>query len=132
MSVQKIYFQEEILAIIVKAEYQNSGINFITPQNFSQQLGYMFREKGYQIAPHIHRKIKREIHNTQEVLILKKGKVKINFYNDEKLFLESAIIQTGDIVLLASGGHGFEMIEDSEIFEVKQGPYLAEDDKEKF
>ena len=132
MHIKKIYYQEQILSIIVKSSYQNEGIEFFTEQNSSLQLGYMNRLKNYKIPPHIHKKIKREIHNTQEVLIIKKGKIRINFFNDSKDFLQFEIVETGDIVMLLSGGHGFEMIEDSEIFEIKQGPYLFEDDKEKF
>ena len=56
----------------------------------------------------------------------------MDFYDDEKNYLESRILESGDVILLAFGGHGFEMIEDSEIIEVKQGPYVGEADKTRF
>ena len=87
---------------------------------------------GYTIQPHVHRRFKREIFSTQEVLFIKRGRVRVDFYESDKTFVESRTLQTGDIILLVSGGHGFEMLEDSEMVEVKQGPYSADDDKQRF
>ncbi len=98
----------------------------------SQQLGYMNRPLGYEIQPHIHLPVSREVIYTQEVLLIRKGKVKINFYDKGKNFIGEFIVSTGDCVLLAEGGHGFEFLEKSEIIEVKQGPYSGENDKERF
>ncbi|WP_199748366.1 hypothetical protein [Pedobacter sp. KBW01] len=120
------------MAIIIKASYKKEGISFFTPNDFSQQLGYMNRPKGYVIEPHIHNINERKVTLTQEVLYIKSGKLRVDFYDQEKVFLESSILETGDVVLLAAGGHGFEMIEDSEIIEIKQGPYDGDKDKIRF
>ena len=130
--IEYIKCNEITLAIIIRNSFSANDINFFTPQDFSQQLGYMKRKKGYIIEPHVHNKIPREITLTQEVLILKRGKVRVDFYNDDKRYSESSILYSGDIILLANGGHGFTMLEESEIIEVKQGPYLEDKDKEKF
>lgn len=130
--IEKVFFEEHLLAIIVKSTFKKDGIEFFTPGDFSQQLGYMSRKKGFEISPHIHNIVERKVFLTQEVLFIKSGKVEIHFYNNYKKYLQSKIIESGDIVLLASGGHGFTMLEDSEIFEVKQGPYCGEIDKERF
>ena len=130
--IEYIKCNEITLAIIIRNSFSTNDIKFFTPQNFSQQLGYMKRKKGYIIEPHVHNKIPREITLTQEVLILRSGKVRVDFYNDDKRYSESSILYSGDIILLANGGHGFTMLEESEIIEVKQGPYLEEKDKEKF
>ncbi len=123
---------EEILAIIIPSDFEKDGIEFFTPDDYAQQLAYMKRAPGYKIMPHIHKIAERTITKTQEVLFIKKGKLKINFFDSNKVFLKSHIVKTGDIILLASGGHGFEMIEETEMYEVKQGPYLGEDDKIRF
>jgi len=120
------------LAVILRADYRAEGIQFFTPDEFSQQLGYMNRPKGYVIPPHVHNSVAREVQFTKEVLIIKSGKVRVDFYDDDQNYLESRILNQGDIVLLAFGGHGFEMIEASEIVEVKQGPYAGEGDKTRF
>ena len=130
--IEYIKYNKITLAIIIRNSFSTNDIKFFTPQNFSQQLGYMNRKKGYIIEPHVHNEISREITLTQEVLLLRSGKVRVDFYNDDKKYTESSILYPGDVILLANGGHGFAMLEESEIIEVKQGPYLEEKDKEKF
>ncbi|PWS26427.1 hypothetical protein DHW03_16740 [Pedobacter yonginense] len=130
--VEKIEHQGILLAIIIRANYEKDGISFFTPNDFSQQLGYMNRKKGYLIEPHIHKLIERKVVLTQEVLYIKSGKVLVNFYDEAQRYLENRIVSTGDVILLANGGHGFEMLEDSEMIEIKQGPYVGEEDKVRF
>jgi hypothetical protein len=129
-----IYIEQDkkILAIIIKANFKSEGIKFFTPNNFSQQLGYMKREKNYLIRPHLHNSVTREVKYTKEVLFIKSGKVRVDFYNEKKKYFESRILEKGDVILLAYGGHGFKMIEPSEIIEVKQGPYSDSLDKSLF
>jgi len=92
----------------------------------------MNRPKGYSITPHTHNKVQRQIEDTQEVLFIKSGKVRFDFYNDAQHYLQSRILNKGDVVLLACGSHGFEILEPSEIIEVKQGPFVGEQDKIRF
>jgi hypothetical protein len=88
--------------------------------------------KGYKIQEHVHRLQPREVSYTQETLFIRKGKVQVDFYKEDRSFLTSRELKTSDVVLLASGGHGFEFLEESEIIEVKQGPYTGDDDKVRF
>ena len=120
------------LALILRTEFKQDGIRFFTPNNFSHQLGYMKRAKGYIIDPHIHNPVTREVEYTKEVLFIKSGKVRVDFYDNDKKYLESEILNQGDVILLAYGGHGFEILEEAEIIEVKQGPYAGEKDKKRF
>ena len=130
--INSIINKGKTLAIILRTTYKEEGINFFTPNEFSQQLAYMNRPSGYEIQPHLHKVVQREVQFTKEVLFIKSGKVRVDFYDDEKNYLESRILVSGDVILLAFGGHGFEMIDDSEIIEVKQGPYTGEADKTRF
>lgn len=127
--IEQVAHADQILAIIIRCDYKEEGIQFFTPSDFSQQLGYMNRPKGYEIPPHYHNLIERQINLTQEVLVVKSGKVRVDFYSITNEYLESKIIVKGDVILLAAGAHGFEMLEDSELIEVKQGPYNADKDK---
>jgi mannose-6-phosphate isomerase-like protein (cupin superfamily) len=122
----------EMLAMILRADYHSNGIEFFTPNHFSQQLGYMNRPAGYVIPPHVHNPVARRVHYTKEVLFVRSGKLRVDFYDDEQNYLESRVVGKGDIILLAFGGHGFEMLEQSEIVEVKQGPYAGDSDKIRF
>ncbi len=123
----------QLLAMILRADFKAEGIRFFTPDTFSQQLGYMNRPKGYVIPPHDHNAVPRTIEWTQEVLIVRSGKVRLDLYEPvNREYIESHVLMPGDIVLRAHGGHGFVMLEQSEIVEVKQGPYAGEYDKERF
>ena len=130
--LEQINHNDKVLAIIIKANYHKDGISFFTPDSFSQQLGYMNRPEGYLIPPHVHNVVERKVELTQEVLYVKSGKVRVDFYDDDKNYLESRIVATGDVILLAHGGHGFKMLEQSEMIEVKQGPFCGELDKVRF
>ena len=130
--IEQITHQGRTLAMLLRTSYKAEGIQFFTPDDFSQQLAYMNRPQGYVIAPHVHNAVPREVQFTKEVLFIKTGKVRVDFYDDNQRYLESRILNPGDVVLLAFGGHGFEMLEESEIIEVKQGPYAGEADKTRF
>lgn len=130
--LEEIKLQDKILAVIIRANFKKEGIAFFTPDDFSQQLGYMNRPTDYVIPPHVHNVVERKVDLTQEVLLVKSGKVRVDFFDDNKTYLESRIITQGDVILLAHGGHGFKMLEPSEMIEVKQGPYCGELDKVRF
>ncbi len=130
--IQRITHNDKLLSIIIRRDFEKNGIEFFTPDDFSQQLAYMKRPKGYIIKPHVHNIVERKVQYTQEVLFIKKGKVRVDFYDDERNYLKSIILEEGDVIILAHGGHGFEMIEETEMIEVKQGPYAGEMDKVRF
>jgi hypothetical protein len=130
--IEKIIHNGLELAIIIRNSFHKEGIEFFTGDDSSQQLGYMNREIDYVIEPHRHNIIPRAVHLTQEVLFIKSGKVRVDFYDNSQVYLESKILLQGDVILLADGGHGFKMLEKSEIIEVKQGPYNGERDKVRF
>jgi hypothetical protein len=131
-TIDKVVYENKLLAIIIRSDYKKEGIEFFTPDDFSQQLAYMNRPAGYKIDPHLHNKVQREVFYTQEVLFIKKGKVKVDFYDNSKNYLDTRILETGDVIFLATGGHGFEMLEQTEMIEVKQGPFAGEKDKTRF
>lgn len=130
--VETIRYLNKIICIIVRSFHDREGIEFFTPEDFSQQLAYMKRPLGHLVEPHIHNPVRRDVFNTQEVLFVKSGKVRADFFNEEMIYLESRILRPGDVILLASGGHGFEMLEDTELVEVKQGPFCGDKDKTRF
>lgn len=130
--IEQITYDNKLLAIIICSDYHKEGISFFTPNDFSQQLGYMNRPKDYVIEPHVHNLVERKVDLTQEVLVIRSGKVRVDFYDENRNYLESRILQTGDIILLAHGGHGFKMLEPTEMVEIKQGPYCGELDKIRF
>ena len=131
--IKKIIYKKKLFAIIVKGKYRNKkGVSFFTPNQSTQQFGYMKHKKGHVIKPHKHKKRLTKILTTTEVILLLKGSLRVDFYSQKKEYLFSKIINQHDIILLAHGGHGFKVIKDVEMIEVKQGPYSAIKDKVKF
>ena len=132
MIFEQVSHAGTLLAIIVTNSFAKPGVHFFTPDAFSQQLAYMKHPAGAIILPHVHNPVLREVFYTQEVLFLKRGRLRVDFYDQDRTYLESRILESGDVILLASGGHGFEALEEIEMIEVKQGPYAGEADKTRF
>jgi len=130
--IEEIRANDRTIAIIIYHGYDRDGIAFFTPPDFSQQLGYMKRAKGYKIQEHTHKLHLRKVYYTQETLFIRKGRIRVDFYTEDRAYLTSRELATGDVILLASGGHGFEFLEESEMIEVKQGPYNSDEDKVRF
>jgi hypothetical protein len=130
--IQQVLHGEQLLAIIVPRDFETPGISFVTPPDLTQQLAIMRRPAGWVVGAHAHRLVAREVRVTQEVLILRRGRVRVDFYDSEQRYLESRTLVAGDVIMLVSGGHGLEVIEDAEIIEVKQGPFTGDDDKIRF
>lgn len=124
--------KDKLLAMIIRDQYQCDGVDFITPNEYSQQVAYMHHPVGKVIDAHVHNLVHRNVVATQEVLFIKKGKLRVDFYDEYKDYLESRILNEGDTLLLISGGHGFKALEEIEMIEVKQGPYSGDMDKTRF
>ena len=130
--IEEIKDNEQILAIIIRTNFDQEGIHFFTPEKFSQQLAYMHHPAGKTIAAHCHTVEPRNVELTQEVLFIRRGALRVDFYRADRSYLESRILRNGDVILLANGGHGFEVLEEIEMIEVKQGPYRGEGEKTRF
>ena len=120
------------LATIVRSSFCAEGIVFLTPDEFSQQLGYMRRPAGYFISAHSHNVVDRQVSLTQEVLFVRSGRVRVDLFDVERRHVATRVLGPLDVILLSAGGHSFEMLEEAELIEVKQGPFVGEKDKTRF
>lgn len=127
-------FDEEnnLLAIIIRNFELSERVNFITEDSQNPQVALMSRPQGEYITPHVHLPIERTVFGTPEVLVIKSGKMRVDLFNSSKLFIESHLVHDGDIIILFSGGHGFEILETTKMVELKQGPFKEGMDKERF
>lgn len=130
--IEKISWNNEPLAYIITTDTPIDKTTFVTPPEFKQQVGFVVYPAGGEIVPHVHLPLERRIVGTSEVLVLRKGRCQVDFYNEDREFVETREIIAGDILLLVGGGHGFRMLEDTIFLEIKQGPYAEKDDKERF
>ncbi len=122
-----------MLALIVRGKYRKrKGITFFTPNESTQQFGYMKHKRKHIIKPHLHKKRLTKIYFTTEVILILKGVLRVDFYTQIKKYLFSKILKPKDIIMLVSGGHGFKILKDVEMLEIKQGPYNLIKDKIKF
>ena len=131
--IEKIIHKKKLLALIVRGKYRNKkGITFFTPNESTQQIGYMKHKKKYIIKPHLHKKRLTKILYTTEVILLLKGVLRVDFYNNSKKYLFSKILKENDIIMLVHGAHGFKVVKKVQMLEIKQGPYINKLDKIKF
>ena len=131
-TVEHITIDDQTCAIIVRAHDFVPGINFVTPDSYSQQLAVMSHPAGKVIDPHVHNTVNRSVEITQEVLVIKSGTLQVDFYDETNTKRNETILKAGDIIVLAAGGHGFTALTDIEMIEIKQGPYVGDEDKTRF
>ena len=130
--IEEVKKNDKLLAKIIRNNYICDGVDFITPSEYSQQVAYMHHPKGKLIDAHVHNLVHRNVVMTQEVLFIKRGTLRVDFYDEYEDYLESRDLHAGDIILLVSGGHGFHVLDEVEMIEVKQGPYAGDNDKKRF
>ena len=129
---EEITWMERPLACIIRRELIPAATTFLTPPDFTQQLGFVIYPAGGEVKPHLHRSLERTIQGTSEVLVIKKGRCDVDIYNNAREIVATRELRQGDILLLVDGGHGFRMLEDTVFVEIKQGPYTGLDEKERF
>jgi quercetin dioxygenase-like cupin family protein len=127
-----IAFKGKRFAYIIRKEEKIYGKKFFSNSEDFLQVGYMNLKKSEKIVPHTHKTFKREVTDTQEAIYVISGQMKVKFY-EERVKIGEKVLHAGDLIVLLGGAHGFEFLEDTTIFEIKQGPYInCEADKEKF
>jgi len=122
----------EPLALILRAAYEPGRTTFLTPDDYKQQVGFIVYPKGGVIQSHVHRSVERHLVGTSEVLIVRSGRCEMDIFNDARELVATRVLEVGDLMLMVGGGHGFRMLEDTVLLEVKQGPYGGIDEKERF
>lgn len=120
------------LAIILRSDFAADGLQFFTPDDYGQQLGYMRHPAGHVVQAHVHHEIERVVHTTMEVLFVRSGRVRVDLFDGSLVHTATRVLRSGDVIMLVSGGHRFEMLEAAELIEVKQGPFVGSADKSRF
>jgi hypothetical protein len=131
-TIEYIRAGEQLLAIIISRAHNPPSTEFVTSSNLNLQVGFIKYPAGGIIQPHVHRPIERLIVGTGEVLLVRSGMMEVSLYDDERQLIAQRRLTEGDLLLLVGGGHGFRMLEDTVLLEVKQGPYTGIEEKERF
>ena len=131
--IDLIKYKKKLFAIIIKSrKIKRNGTNFISPKNFTHQVGFINRPEGYFIKPHTHKNFTRKINKTSEVLFVKSGIIRVDFYSNKKKYIFSKLLKKEDLIILNDGSHGFKVLRKCKLIEVKQGPFFRSWDKIKF
>ena len=102
------------------------GLNFFSEDEEFIQVGTWGYDFGKNLKAHIHNEVKREVLWTQEVLYVRKGKIRADIFSTKRKKLKSILVGEGDIILLLRGAHGYEILEDgTQVLEIKNGPYVG-------
>lgn len=132
MEIEQIRDGTTTIAMIVRQRYMADSTEFLTPEQYKQQVGFVVYPRGGEIQRHTHRAIERRMVGTSEVLLVRKGRCEVDFYGEDHSLVATRVLEVGDLMLMVGGGHGFRMLEDTVLLELKQGPYLGVDEKELF
>lgn len=130
--LESITWDGQPLCYIIHRERFPERTTFLTPPEFTLQVGYIVYEGGQEIPRHVHRRIERTIDRTAEVLVVRIGRCELDVYNDDRERVATREVREGDVIIFIGGGHGFRMVEDTVLLEVKQGPYAGTDEKIRF
>jgi cupin fold WbuC family metalloprotein len=130
--IETIKDANQTFAFIIRSDCEPDSSVFLTPPHLEMQAGFIVYKKDERIKPHYHLPSNRTIHKTTECLVVKSGKCLVDIFDDNQVIVSTHNLNQDDIILIVGGGHGFRMLEDTVLFEIKQGPYLEADDKKHF
>ncbi len=118
---------------IVIQKGKGEGVEFFTPEDSAQQLGHARWSEGHTVDPHEHIPREREIRRTQETFFIRSGRMRAKVFDKDREVIKELVLTEGDVVLFMDGGHSLEMLEDTDVVMVKQGPYQGvKEDKTRF
>jgi quercetin dioxygenase-like cupin family protein len=129
---ERIPTEGQLLALLVTEAVEPLETTFPTPPELDLQVGFVVYPEGGEVQRHDHRPIERHLIGTSEVIAVRSGRCEVDLYDAERRHVATRELRPGDVILLVAGGHGFRMLEDTVLLEVKQGPYTGFDEKERF
>ena len=122
--MEKIIYNNTLLAIVFK-KFKSGAVPLTDPLEPLQVLVHK-RQRGKYTKAHMHKPAQRITQKLQECLVVMKGKIKIDLYAPDKKFFKSTYLSLHEIVIFMNGGHAVHLLKDSEIVEVKNGPFVED------
>jgi hypothetical protein len=132
MNVEPIAKGDRVYAYVMRESGHEPKTTFLTPDEAIQQVGFVVHPAGAEVKRHYHLPLERSIVGTPEVLVVRSGRCEMDVYDDDQELVGTHELKTGDVMVMVGGGHGFRMLEDTVLLEVKQGPYYGPDEKAYF
>ena len=118
---------EMVLARVIKSEeLWKGGLSFFSQDQEFIQVGSWGYEAGKELKAHIHNEVRREVLWTQEVIYVKQGQIKAHIYDSNEKKVADIDVNAGDVIILLRGGHGYTITQnDTQVLEIKNGPYVG-------
>jgi hypothetical protein len=132
VKVQTVGKGDAVFAYVVRADLEPEATTFVTHDDCIQQVGFVVHRAGSEVRRHFHLPVQREIVGTPEVLVVRSGRCEMDVYDDNQQLVGTCELSAGDVMIMVGGGHGFRMLEDTVLLEVKQGPYYGANEKTYF
>lgn len=128
--IEVIEHQGTRYAEVLRAGTKVEKTQFFSPAGSSLQFGLLAHEAGFVEPAHVHHPVKREIRDLQQMFVVQRGVVAVDFFGPGGRKVAEVTLRTGDGILLVDGAHSVRVLEDMQCISVKQGPFLgAENDK---
>ena len=124
--MEKIVHKGRLVALRVR-RFPNGTRGLTSPKDALQLLSQK-RAKGHIVVPHRHIPKKRTTRLLQEGLVVIKGKLRVDLYDEQKNCFRRFLVRTSEAVVLLGVAHAIHFLEDSLVYEFKNGPFI--DDKQ--
>ena len=105
----------------------NEGLDFLTNDDSFVQVGTWKYEKGKILDAHYHNTFERKSYITQEVVLVLEGTIICNLYTTDGEFIASEEIKQNQLIIQFLGVHEYEIMDNSKVLEIKNGPYFGPD-----
>lgn len=132
VEIEQVKDADDVIAYVIRSSATASATTFITPDEATFQLGFVVYPAGGEVVPHVHLPVRREVVGTSELLFVRAGRCYVDLYDADRHIVTTRELGSGDAVLSLGGGHGFRMIEDTVLLELKQGPFIGGAEKARF
>lgn len=121
-----IIYKNKTIAVVIRSNHPVDNLQFFTKDEDLLQVGIHNKKAHTLVKPHVHKSNPQVIKEIYEVFYVVKGALKLTMYSKKTgRKIKSVILRQGDSAIHMGEGHGIEFIEDTVLFEVKQGPFLG-------
>ena len=126
MSYERIEREGTLFAEVIWAGTTVEKSRFFSEAGSSLQFGLLAHEAGFVEPAHYHHPIKREISDLQQMFVVQRGVVAVEFYSADGVKFHEVVLRAGDAINIVDGVHAVRVIEDMQCVSVKQGPFFGD------
>jgi len=127
MSFEVVEYNGVRYAEIIWANTSVEITRFFSPPQSSFQFGLLAHGAGFVETAHTHKPVVRTIRDMQQMFVVQRGVVAVDFFDEQGKLLREVKLGQGDAILLIHGAHSVRVLEDMQCVSVKQGPFLGAD-----